>query len=638
MSIKSGQPINGATVEILGKNGVPIQTAQTAADGHCAFPSVEKSEREKLPVAFIARNGDDIAFMPFAREDRVLNFSRFEIEGAENIAPEGLDAFVFTERGVYRPGDEIHIGLVVKQRSWGGNLKGLPIETEVIDARDLRVQTKKLTLPETGFTELGYQTANESPTGLYTVNVYLIKNNKRSSLLGSATAQVKEFLPDRMKIETRLSKAAPRGWIHPSEMHASVVFANLYGTPATDRRVTGKLELAPAAFSFPEFRDFTFFDPLFDENKTRQEQTVDLGETKTDSEGHGDFDLQLERFADATYAMRFIAEGFEGEGGRSVMGDVGALVSALPYVIGYKADGDLRYIDMKKPRAVDLVAVDPQLNRIAIENVTLNLIVQEYVSVLKKQENGNYAYESVLKERPVKSEKISVAASGYHYALPTDEPGNYVLELRDDQNRALSKLRFSVVGQAAMAGALEKNAELEIKLNAKEYRAGDEIAVSVTAPYSGYGLITIEREKVYGFSWFQTTTPSSIQHIRLPQEFEGSGYINVAFVRALDSKEIFVSPLSYGVVPFTANKEKRRLKVDINAVATAKPGEPLHISYKTDRPSKIVIFAVDEGILQVTDYKTPDPLEFYFRKCMLLDDTAQIVDIIIPEFSLLRLV
>src|SRR5438128_544897 len=223
MSIKSGQPINGATVDILGKNGVPIQTAKTAADGHCTFPSVEKSERDKLPVAFIARNGDDIAFMPFAREDRVLNFSRFEIEGAENIAPEGLDAFVFTERGVYRPGDEIHIGLVVKQRSWGGNLKGLPIETEVVDARDLPVQTKKLTLPESGFTELSYQTANESPTGLYTVNVYLIKNNKRSSLIGSATAQVKEFLPDRMKIETRLSKAAPRGWIHPAEMHASVV-------------------------------------------------------------------------------------------------------------------------------------------------------------------------------------------------------------------------------------------------------------------------------------------------------------------------------------------------------------------------------------------------------------------------------
>src|SRR5204862_933593 len=180
------------------------------------------------------------------------------------------------------------------------------IETEVMDARDLPVQTKKLTLPETGFTELTYQTANESSTGLYAFNVYLIKNNKRSDLLGSTTAQVKEFLPDRMKIETRLSKGAPRGWIHPKEMQASVNLANLYGTPATDRRVTGKVELAPASFSFPEFREFTFFDPLLDEKKYRSEQTVDLGEKKTDDAGHVDFDLELERFADPTYAMQFM--------------------------------------------------------------------------------------------------------------------------------------------------------------------------------------------------------------------------------------------------------------------------------------------------------------------------------------------
>src|SRR5207248_10299562 len=113
-------------------------------------------------------------------------------------------------------------------------------------------------------------------------------------------------------------------------------------------------------------------------------------------------------------------------------------------------------------------------------------------------------------------------------------------------------------------------------------------------------------------------------------------YVNVACARRPDSKEISITPISYGIVPYTTNKEKRRLKVDLNTVATAKPGEPLHISYKTDRPSKIVIFAVDQGILQVTNYKTPDPLAFYFRKCMLRVETAQIVDLIIPEFSLLR--
>ncbi|MEY2555843.1 MAG: alpha-2-macroglobulin, partial [Verrucomicrobiota bacterium] len=638
MSIKEGKPLPDVIVDLLGKNGIPIQSANSDINGRCAFTSVDKSIREKTPVAFVARNGDDVSFIPYAREDRQLNFSRFDIDGVDpaTAGPENLDAFVFTERGIYRPGDEIHVGVVVKQRNWQGQLKGLPLETEVMDARGHGVQTKKINLPDAAFTELTYQTANESPTGLYTFNVYLVKNSKRSTLLGSATANVKEFLPDRMKIDTRLSQNSRRGWTNPKEMRASVALANLYGTPATDRRVVARLELRPTAFSFPEFRDYTFFDPLFDPKKERQEQTIELGENKTDGAGQTQFDLQLERFADATYSMRFVAEGFEAEGGRSVTDTTTTLISALPYVIGCKADGDLRYIDTKKPRVVDLVAVDAQLNRIALANVTANVIAQEYVSVLTKQESGKFAYESVLKERTAKSEKISVSANGLRYNLPTDEPGNYVFELRDDQDRRLAKMQFCVVGHGSVSRSLEKNAELQVKLDRAQYNSGDEIAVSITAPYAGNGLITIERDKVYAQQWFQASSASSVQHIRVPENFEGSGYINVAFVRALDSKEIFVSPLSYGVVPFTANKEKRRLKIDINAATSAKPGEPLHINYKTDRPSKIVIFAVDQGILQVTDYKTPDPLEFYFRKCMLRVNTAQIVDLIIPEFSLLR--
>ena len=636
MSIKSGKPIANAVVEILGKNGIAIHTAKTDGDGHCAFPSVDKSVRDKTPVAFVAHHNDDVAFIPYARDDRALNYSRFDIGGVENVLPENLDAFVFTERGVYRPGDEIYIGLIIKQRNWQQNIKGLPIETEVFDARGLKVQTKKLAVPEAGFSELSYQTANESPTGGYTINVYLIKNSKRATLLGSTTVQVKEFLPDRMKIETRFSKKIPRGWVKPKELQASVALANLYGTPATDRRITGRVSLYPTGFHFAEFPEHVFYDPLFDEKKERHEETVDLGEKRTDGEGRTEFDLQLERFGDATYAMQFFAEGFEGEGGRSVTAGLSARVSVLPFVIGCKADGDLQYIHMNKPRALDLIAIDPDLNRIAVESITLNVIAQEYVSVLTKKENGNYAYQSVLKERTTKTEKISVSATGLRYPLPTGEPGKYVFELRDDQNRRLSRVSFCVVGGGTVSRSLEKNAELEVKLDRAQYNSGDEIAINITAPYAGAGLITIERDRVYAHQWFQTGTAASVQRIRVPDNFEGSGYINVAFVRALDSKEIFASPLSYGVVPFTANMEKRRLKVDLHTPAVAKPGEPLRIGYSADRACKIVIFAVDQGILQVTDYTTPDPLGFFFRKCALRVETSQIVDLIIPEFSLLR--
>ena len=85
-----------------------------------------------------------------------------------------------------------------------------------------------------------------------------------------------------------------------------------------------------------------------------------------------------------------------------------------------------------------------------------------------------------------------------------------------------------------------------------------------------------------------------------------------------------------------ANIERRRLKVELETPAIAKPGEPLHIKYKTDRKSKIAVLAVDQGILQVSDYKLPDPLGFFFRKCALGVETAQIVDLIMPEYSILR--
>ena len=110
-----------------------------------------------------------------------------------------------------------------------------------------------------------------------------------------------------------------------------------------------------------------------------------------------------------------------------------------------------------------------------------------------------------------------------------------------------------------------------------------------------------------------------------------------AFVRALDSKEIFVSPLSYGVVPFTANIEKRRLKIDLaNALRKRNPANRCTSVTRPIVRARSSFSRSIKEFLQVTDYKTPDPLRISFRKCALGVETAQIVDLIIPEFSLLR--
>ena len=113
-------------------------------------------------------------------------------------------------------------------------------------------------------------------------------------------------------------------------------------------------------------------------------------------------------------------------------------------------------------------------------------------------------------------------------------------------------MSYSVAGQANLSRSLERNTELQIQLDKPAYSGGDTIAVSIRAPYIGAGLITVERERVFQHQWFKTTTTSSVQHITLPADFEGNGYVSVQFLRDPSSDELFMSPLSYGVAPFAA--------------------------------------------------------------------------------------
>ena len=98
-----------------------------------------------------------------------------------------------------------------------------------------------------------------------------------------------------------------------------------------------------------------------------------------------------------------------------------------------------------------------------------------------------------------------------------------------------------------------------------------------------------------------------------------------------------MSPLSYGVAPFSVSRERRTVKIDLDAPDLARPGETFRIKYKGNRTGKAIVFAVDEGILQVARYKTPDPLAHFFKKRALEVQTAQILDLILPENAIVRM-
>jgi uncharacterized protein YfaS (alpha-2-macroglobulin family) len=301
-----------------------------------------------------------------------------------------------------------------------------------------------------------------------------------------------------------------------------------------------------------------------------------------------------------------------------------------------KPDGDFGYVHEASVRSARFIAVDSQLKPVSVEHLKMSVVEDRYVSVLVQKPNGNYGYESVLKEIPVSTDELAISDKGLDWPLNTTQPGDFVATLNDDHGDRVSVVRYTVVGTGNVTRSLEKNAELTAKLSKPEYMPGEDVEVEITAPYTGAGLLTIERDKVYAHAWFQATTTTSVQKITLPKDFEGNGYLNVSFVRALDSKEIYMSPLSYAVLPFKVNQEARHTQITIDVPKVALPGQPLQMTVTASRPTQAVVYAVDEGILQVARYTLPDPLGYFFRKQALEVGTRQTVDLILPEYSLVK--
>ena len=353
-SIKSGDPVAGAKVFVLGKNGLTLLTVETDSQGRASIPSLEQFDHEKRPVAYVAQLGRDVSFLPFGREDRELNLSRFDTSGLEGIKPGDLTAFLFTDRGIYRPGDAVKLGLIVKQHNWLGNLAGVPLELDITDPRGQQVESRVIRCDATGFLESSYATRETSLTGQYTADLYLARSGNDKTLLGEESFRVKDFLPDRLKITAQLVGEIPEGWIAQKGLQASVTLRNLYGSVATGNRIKGKLTLTPSQFGFAKYPDYNFTDPYLDPSTPRKSYEVDLPEQVTDDNGAATFVLDATGMEPSAYQLSFLAEGFEKGGGRSVTAYAGVLVSPSRWLLGTKPDGDLGYVDANSKRSVRL--------------------------------------------------------------------------------------------------------------------------------------------------------------------------------------------------------------------------------------------------------------------------------------------
>lgn len=629
-SIRTGEPVAGAAVAVVAVNGKTLLTRSTGVDGMVSFPSLQGFDHDKRPVMYLVTKGGDMSFLPIGASDRRLDYSRFDVGGAANaVNPGTLSGYLFSDRGLYRPGETFHVGVIVRAARWSRDVSGIPLEADVVDPRGNTVKKIPLRMDRTGFGELAYALADTAATGTWTVNLFITRDGKAGRRIGGTTVAVKEFMPERMKVRASLSSQVVDGWVKPAQLKGEVDAMNLFGTPASDRRVSASITLQPA---FPEFRTWPGWH-FHDIRRAKQGYQQDLADRRTDARGHAEFPLDLSKYADATYRLDFLATVHEAGSGRGVAAAAQSLVSSDDWLVGYKTGDDLDYVPRDAVRKVRLVAIDPHTKSMALSGLTAQLVDRKYVSVLTRQPSGAYKYESRLKEVPLQSHPLAIPQDGTELTLATGKPGNYALRILDAEGKEVNRIEYSVAGAANVSRSLERNAELQLTLDRKVYQPGDTIQVSIHAPYTGSGLITLERDKVYAHAWFHTDTTSSVQRITIPKDFEGNGYVDVQFVRDPSSDAIFMSPLSYGVVPFRMSLASQRDALQVDAPSLVKPGDTITFRLHAAEPARVVLFAVNEGILQVARYQFGDPLEWFFRKRMLGVSTAQILNLILPDFE-----
>ncbi|MCL2872709.1 MAG: alpha-2-macroglobulin [Betaproteobacteria bacterium] len=634
-SIHNGGPVANASIDVIGRNGLSVLQVKTDASGHAALPRIDNFKNEREPIFFLASKDGDSSFLPYnPYNSRNLNYSRFDVGGAVNATEaKQLSAYLFSDRGIYRPGEEIRVGMIVRPTDWAQSVAGIPLQLEVIDARGLTVRRDKIKLPESGFGELRHPTLDTAPAGTYTINLSLIKKDRADTVIGSTTVRVQDFEPDRLRMNVHFSDTSNDGWVTPNDLAVQVSLQNLFATPAEDRRIRGFMSLTPGVLKFAHYKDYLFNDPYNDPKHPMETVSEELAETRTDVQGQTTLKLDLQRFARATYRAQVVVQGYEADGGRGVSSEAAVLVSSLDYLVGYKPDGKLEFVRRDSERKVNLLAIGRDGKQRAVDGLKLQRVERRFVSVLTKQDDGTYRYLSKEKEILLDETPLTIAAAGQPLKLATETPGAFSYVVRDKDGLEYAHINYSVAGEANLTRSLDKNAELKLTLSKGDFAPGEEIEVQIEAPYTGSGLITIERDKIYAYRWFSSKTTSTVQKIKLPNDVDGNAYLTITFVRDPGSDEIYMSPLSYGVAPFSISRERYQTKLDVTTPDKIKPGDTVAFKVKSSKPTKAVVFAVDEGILQVARYKMADPLGYFFQKRALEVATSQLLDMILPEFS-----
>ncbi|MDE5454431.1 alpha-2-macroglobulin family protein [Bradyrhizobium sp. CSA112] len=616
-SLASTEAVAKVEVRLVARNNEILATRKTDDTGHVLFEVGLARGEGGLSPALLTVTSEKADYAFLSLKTNAFDLTDRGVSG--RVVPPGADAFVYAERGVYRSNETVYLTALLRDGQ-GNALAGGPL-TLVIERPD-GVEFRRAVLPDQGAGGRSMAVALNSavPTGTWRVRAF---TDPKGSSIGETTFMVEDYIPERIEFDVSANEKMIKAEA-PVELKVAGKF--LYGAPASGLQLEGDMLVAPAASGRPGYPGYQF--GVADEETASNERTPIENLPEADANGVATFPVSLAKAPTSTRpqeAQIFIR--MVETGGRAVERKLVLPVAPQAALIGIKplfADKSVAEGDKAE---FDVVFVSPDGKQLPRDGLRYELLKMESRYQWYRQ-NSSWEYEPVKSTKRVADGDLTLTSDKAARVSVSPEPGRYRLDVKSTEaDGPVTSVEFDVGWYSD--GSADTPDLLETSIDKPDYVSGDTMVVSVNARTAGKLTVNVLGDRLLTTQTVDVKEGTQQVKLTVGKDWGTGAYVLATLRRPLDAAALRMPGRAIGLKWFGIDKKTRTLEVALSPPPLVRPGTSLKIPVKLGglnpgEDAKIVVAAVDVGILNLTNYKPPAPDDYYLGQRRL---TAEIRDL-----------